>query len=183
MQRREDDRTTVEAFDIGSERAFAELYARWSPLVYSIAVGSLGDVAEAEGVTQRVFTEAWNSRRTLASTRDQLSDWLIKITLATIAAARAAQTSPATDPTPASALTSGAATQEPAYLAQRLLFVDEVSQVESLPQQVFRMALYDDLTHVQIAERTGLPPATVRSHIHRVLLALRNRLEVSTNAC
>lgn len=175
-----DDRTTaLEALDAGRELAFAEIYARWSPLVYSIALGSLGDVAEAERVTQHVFTEAWSSRQTFASTRDQLSDRLIEITLATIAVA---PPTPPDTPRPRTATVSPAGATPPADLARRLQLVDAISRVDSVPQQVFRMALYDALTHVQIAERTGLPAATVRRHLHRVLLALRARLEAPTNA-
>ena len=61
--------------------------------------------------------------------------------------------------------------------------MDEVSRLDAVPQQVFRMALHDELTHAQIAERTGLPTATVKSHIRRILLTLRKRLEVQTDAC
>jgi len=183
VTRRGDDRQTViDAFDAGSELALAEIYARWSPLIYSIALGALGNVADAERVTQRVFTGAWTSRHTFDSTRAQLSAWLIGITLNKIAEAETARSNADQPRTQTTTVTQMDDKVEPADLAERLVLVDEVSRMDAVPQQVFRMALYDDLTHAQIAARTGLPPATVKSHIRRILLTLRNRLEVQTDA-
>lgn len=81
----------VEAFQAGDELALAEIYARWSPLVYSLALRSLGNVTDAEEVTQRVFTGAWTSRHTFDPTRARLPAWLIWITRNKIADAHGAR--------------------------------------------------------------------------------------------
>lgn len=183
MTRRGDDRPTViEAFDAGNEQALAEIYARWAPLVYSIALGSLGNVVDAEEVTRRVFTGAWTSRQTFDPTQARLSAWLIEITLNKIAEAQAVPRKAAQPRTQMTTVTQMEDEIEPADLAERLVLVDEVSRLDAIPQQVLRMALYDDLTHTQIAERTGLPTATVKSHICRSLLTLRQRMGVQTDA-
>lgn len=179
VTRRDVGPTVIEAFAAGDELALADIYARWSPLVYSVALGSLGDVADAERVTQRVFTSAWLSRQAFDPSRAQLSAWLIGITVHKIAEVQPGRRR-AAQMTTVSRLGEQAG---PGDLARRLVLVDEVSHLEAEPQQVFRMALYDDLTHAQIAERTGLPAATVKRHIRRILLTLRTSLEVQTNAC
>lgn len=174
--------SVLEAFRAGDELALAEIYTRWSPLVYSIALYSLGSVTEAEVVTQRVFTEAWTSRHTFDdTTQARLSAWLIEITRRTIAEIPSAQSNQNEPRTGMTSVTTKDET-EPTDLAERLVLADEVSRLDAVPQQVLRMALHDDLTHAQIAESMGLPSGTVTTHIRRSLLKLRTRLEVQTDA-
>lgn len=181
-QRDGDRPTVIEAFRAGDEAALAEIYDRWSPLVYSIALRALGTVPEAETVTEQVFTGAWTSRPTFDPARLRVSTWLIGLTRQEIAAnsARAERTHPPTQPSP---VTETDGRTGPVDVATRLVLADAVSHLDAVPRQVLRLALFDDLTHLQIAERLGLSSGTVRSHLRRSLERLRNRLEVQTGAC
>lgn len=181
-ERGDDLSGVVEAFVAGDEGALADMYARWSSLVYSVALRSLGNVTDAEEVTQRVFTGAWTSRHTFDPTKAQLPAWLIGITRNKVADAHAARSKQARLRTQMITVTQTADKIEPPDVAERLILADEMSRLAAVPQQVLRMAFYDDLTHAQIAERTGLPPGTVKSHIRRSLLKLRARLEVYADA-
>ena len=65
----------------------------------------------------------------------------------------------------------------PVDVAQQLAIAEEISRLDAVPQQVLRLAFFEDLTHAQIAARTGMPLGTVKSHLRRSLLHLRDRLE------
>ena len=182
VQREGDLHAVVDAFRAGEERALTQIYDRWSPLVYSLALHSLDDVADAEEVTQRAFTAAWSSRLTFDPTRTSLGAWLIGITRSKIADAHDDRSRQARRQTQVIRQTRPQTDLEPTDLADRLAVADEMSRLDAVPKQVLRLALDDQLTHSQIAERTGLPVAAVRSHIRRSLLQLRERLEVQTHA-
>lgn len=178
----DDAPTVVDAFVAGDEAALAEIYTRWSPLVYSVALRSLGNVPDAEEVTQQVFARAWASRKVLGHTRTKLPAWLIDITRNELARDHAASREPARMRTQGTTLTRGCDEIEPADLADRLVVADEISRLADIPQQVIRLALSEGLTRAQIAERLALPVSSVQSHLGGSLLTLRARLAVLHDA-
>ncbi len=172
----------VEAFVAGDESALSRIYARWSPLIYSVALRSLGEVTEAEDVTQKVFVAAWTSRHNYQPDRASLAAWLMGIARYKIFDAHNSRTKENKIRNELAASPQVRLTTEPLDVAERLILDDEIARLDTIPQQVLRLAFYEDLTHAQIAERMKLPPGTVKSHIRRSLIKLKNRLEVRTDA-
>ena len=167
-------------FAAGDESALAEIYGQWSSLVYSLALRSLGNATDAEDVTQKVFVSAWRGRHRFDPERATVSAWLVGITRHTIADTHEARTRERKLAEQAAAFAPDeSAPSAEVDLADRLLIADEIARLDPIPRTVVHLAFYDDLTHVQIAERLDLPVGTVKSHIRRSLSKLRGRLEVS----
>lgn len=178
----EDERTVLVAgFVAGDEAALADIYRRYSSLVYSVALRSLGDVTEAEDVTQKVFVAAWTGRHTYKPERASLPAWLMGIARNKIVDTHERRSRDKRIQNQVAANTLPAKL-EPIDVAERLIVADELARLEKVPQQVLRLAFFEDLTHAQIAERLKLPPGTVKSHIRRSLLKIRSRMEVLPDA-
>jgi RNA polymerase sigma factor (sigma-70 family) len=176
------EQALVSTFVAGDERALAEVYTRWSPLVYTLALRALGDVGEAEDVTQRVFVSAWQGRHNFDPGRSRLPAWLVGITRNKISDAHTARSRQLGVEEQLKATANDVGTEEPDELANRLLVAEELSRLDSVPREILRLAFFDDLTHAQIAERLRMPLGTVKSHIRRSLERLRTRLEVNIDA-
>ncbi len=176
----DEDMVLSRAFAAGDEKALAQVYARWASLVYTLAIRSLGDVGDAEDVTQKAFVAAWTSRASFDPSRSPLGAWLVGITKNKIADTHEARARIRRLQQELAA-TSNPHEQvaDDIDLADTLVVADEIARLEPDAQHVVRLAFYDDLTHYQIADRLELPLGTVKSHIRRSLQKMRTRLEAT----
>lgn len=173
------ERDLCERFRAGDERALENLYLRWSPVIFTMALRLLGDRGDAEDVTQKVFVSAWTSRRAYDPEKGRMSTWLVTITRRRIADTLEARTRVRALQQQLQRLAGPEQLSTPEIdLGDRLLLADEIDRLEPDARVVVRLAFYDDLTHDQIAQRLQMPLGTVKSHIRRSLIRLRSRLEV-----
>lgn len=161
------------------ENAFAAVYRRWGSLVHTMATRSLGDTYEADDVTQQVFLGAWRGRDGFRPERGPLGAWLVGITRRKIVDALAARTKRLTlaDSVAQDACARHHHEVAPDDVLDRVLLVDALSRLPRPQREVLCMAFYEDLTQAEIAERTGLPLGTVKSHARRGLLRLRQGID------
>ena len=176
-----DDREVGRRFAAGDEQALALAYQRWAGQIHGMAVRAFGPGPDAEDVTQQTFISAWTGRARYRPDQGPLPAWLVGVCRHKIAdtwarrerqrrEAAAAVTELQTGPPP---VTAGVDTT----VADRMLVLDELDLLDQPQRGIIELAFFADLTHAQIADRTGIPLGTVKSHIRRTLERLRRRLE------
>lgn len=171
-----DDVAVGEGLRDGDEACLTEAYRRWSRLVFTIALRSLGNTADAEDVTQQVYVSAWRGRHTYRPDSGPPSAWLVGITRRRIAdrwSARRREDGPQVAGHPE---TPGGTIADPAAVATQVVLAEELQRLGEPRGTILRLAFYEQFTHTEIAQRLDLPLGTVKSHISRGLVVLRDRL-------
>ncbi len=167
-----------EAFCAGDPGALKAAYDVHGALVYTLCRRSLGAELAAD-VTQEVFLAAWASHHRFDPDRGPLAAWLVTIAKNKVIdthRARARRPSEAMwddQQTPARLTTKEADVDN---LADRLLLATALGELPERSRQMIELAFYEDLTHGEIAGRTGVPLGTVKSDIRRALERLRRGL-------
>ena len=178
-----DDQEVGRRFAAGDEQALALAYERWAGQVHGMAVRAFGAGPDAEDVTQQTFVSAWTGRAGYHPEKGPLPAWLVGVARHKIADTWARrdrqrrETEAAVSDMqagPSARVTAGVDTE----IADRMLVLDELDLLGQPQRGIIELAFFEDLTHAQIAARTGLPLGTVKSHIRRTLERLRARLEV-----
>lgn len=166
----------ISAIRSGDENAMAQLYDRYSPIVYSVALRVLGDTAAAEDILQEVFMQLWRNPGLFDSTRGNLGAWLAVITRnRSIDALRKRR--------PESDIADVLVSVEPdlAGEAERARAMEKVrSALGKMPpvqRTALEMAYFEGLTHTEIASKTGEPLGTIKTRIRAGLQTLRKAFE------
>lgn len=150
----------------------AQLYERYSPIVYSVALRVLGDTGAAEDILQEVFMQLWRSPDLFDANRGSLPGWLAVITR-NRAIDFLRKRRPETD------ITDVIVSIEPDLfrVAEWSRTLGKIrSALGSMPprqRSALEMAFFEGLTHSEIAEKTGEPLGTVKTRIRAGLLTLR----------
>jgi len=167
----------------GDEMAFAQLYDRFAPGLYSLVLRVLHDEAEAEDVLQESFAHVWRRAGTYDPARSSAFTWSVMIFRnRAIDRLRLRQRRART--------LDGAATEAlrfpqqddrsaavPAMREQQTLVRSALTQIPGDQREAVELAFFGGLTHEEIAERLATPLGTIKARIRRGLLKLRECLK------
>ncbi len=164
------------------QRAVAELYDRFAPLVYRMALRTMITRAEAEDAVQEVFIRLWRTASRFDPSRAGLVTWVMLITrrqlvdrirrLRCIRRAELKSIDRAATPFATASHSSGVAESD--ERSRRLEFVRErIDALPPLQRTVVTRAFKGGQTLRQIGENLDTPLGTVKTAMHRALISLR----------
>ncbi len=155
----------------GDRAAFGRLYDRYARMVHGIALAHLHP-QDADDVVQEAFARALDRLHTLRDVQ-AFGAWLRSIARRLIVDFRRRTR----DSHESSREPVASGDQHDAFEAQRAL--DAIRALPDAYRETVMLRLVEGMTGPEIADRTGLTPASVRVNLHRGMKLLRARLEVA----
>ena len=161
----------------GDPAAVPDCISRYGGLVWSLARRFLGNPTDAEDAVQDVFIELWKNASRFDPSRSSEPTYITMIARRRLIdrkrrAARAPTTHALAEDAP-----------ELLFDNNRIEIEDEAARAAAAlaelredERRVINMAVYQGLTHEEIASATGFPLGTVKTHIRRGLLRIRELL-------
>lgn len=170
------DIALVSAMRTGSEDALAQLYDRYSPVVYSVALRVLADAGRAEDVLQEVFMQLWRNPGVFDSSRGNLGAWLAVITRnRAIDMLRKRRPETDIDDVVVSVERDLAGETDRSRVMEKVRGL--LGTMPSSQRSALEMAYFEGLSHSEISAKTGEPLGTIKTRIRTGLLALRKAFE------
>jgi RNA polymerase sigma-70 factor (ECF subfamily) len=153
----------------GDDLAFTSLYERYARFIHGVLLARAA-ASDVDDLVQDVFLTAWKN---LAKLRDPAAfgGWLSMI--ARNRATDAHRHSISTVELPADLQAAGSAGAQ----AEALAVLDVIRSLPAAYRETLVLRLVEGMTGPEIAERTGLTPASVRVNLHRGMKLLRETLD------
>lgn len=158
----------------GEAAAFAEVWHRYGPVVLGMCHRILADHGAAEDAAQDAFARVWKGAASFDPARGVPAAWITRIARNSALNARRARNPEASatiEPVEESATDA---------LADRFWLRALLRRLNNEEQIAIELAYFHDLSHVQIAERIGVPLGTVKARIRRGMIRLAELAEAET---
>jgi RNA polymerase sigma-70 factor, ECF subfamily len=170
------DLATVTALKSGNQSAMAELYDRYSSVVYAVALRVLGDTGAAEDVLQEVFLQLWRNPGAFDAARGSLGAWLAVITRnRAIDALRKRRPESAIEDVIVSVAPDLAGEADRSRAAAKVR--DVLGSMPSPQRIALEMSYFEGMSHHEISSKTGEPLGTIKTRIRSGLIALRKAFQ------
>ena len=167
----------------GDAAALADLYDSTVAKVHAIVKAIVRNPADAEEVTCDVYTQAWQTAGHFDPARGSVMTWLMCIARSRALDClrrRRGRTRLFDERSASEDVQDTAVYVSPERLLNLFQSRSAIRMaLEQLPAERRRLvglAFFDDLSHSEIAELTGLPLGTIKSHLRRAIHSLRGLL-------
>jgi RNA polymerase sigma-70 factor (ECF subfamily) len=161
------------------ERAVEALYARYSGSIYSLAYQVTGAERFAQDVVQEVFVALWRDAARFDPSRGAVAPWLFSLARhkAIDLVRREANVRKRTADVDLELHEADDDVDHETWLRIRRERVHEaLEELTPAQREALNLAFFAGLTHVEVAERLGIPLGTAKTRIRSALLRLRDVL-------
>ena len=173
----------VAAVTAGDRAALAELYDSTVAKVHALVKAIIRNPADAEEVTCDVYTQAWQTAAHFDPARGSVMAWLMSIARSRaidwLRRQRGSSRVFADDP-PLEDVPDCAEYVSPERILSlfqcRSVVRTALEQLTPVRRRLVGLAFFEDLSHSEIAELTGLPLGTIKSHMRRAIHTLHGLL-------
>ena len=186
----ERDEALFRALQSGDGQALAELYDRYSSVVYAFALRTCSNQECAEEVTQDTFVRLWTTTSVFDPMRSQFQTWLLTITRRLCqdqlrkkrrferTAARHSEERIGVDTPPGLAGHGADVTAVTAEVSWfRLEVLSSLQGLTKEEQSVIELAYFHGFTLREVAEQLQRPLGTVKTRLNHALTVLRQDLQ------
>lgn len=175
-----EDRALLAQVQRGDEQALAELYDRYSPLLYSVALRILRRPADAEDAVQDAWLQVWRLAASYDPARGALAAWLLTVVRTRALDRLRGLTTRGRAEARVEPEGHVAPIEDPAKRAGERQMGGRVrealAQLSDSQRQVLEIAYFEGLPQSEIAARVGAPLGTVKSWTRQGLQKLRELL-------
>ncbi|MFT3880659.1 MAG: sigma-70 family RNA polymerase sigma factor [Gemmatales bacterium] len=166
----------------GEADSLASLYDRYAPRAYGLIFQFLQNQTDAEDVVQETFLQVWQQAGRFDSSKGKPAVWILMIARSrALDRLRKKQSKlviqqdiipekPSPDPSADTAVQLSESKQ---------LICSMLCQLTQEQQEPIRLAFYQGLTHIEIAQKLQLPLGTVKTRIRTGMQSLRTTLTAS----
>jgi RNA polymerase sigma-70 factor (ECF subfamily) len=178
-QRRSEDARLLARVVARDEAAVEALYARYSGPLYSLAYQVTGAERFAQDVVQETFIALWRDAARFDPAKGAVSPWLFSLARhkAIDLVRREQNVRKRTADVDLELREADDDVDNEAWLGIRRERVRAAIEVLTpIQREALGLAFFDGLTHVEVAERLGIPLGTAKTRIRSALLRLRDIL-------
>jgi RNA polymerase sigma-70 factor (ECF subfamily) len=161
----------VAAGEPGAVRAFL---AQYGGLVWSIA--RRFEPTDAEDAVQEIFLDLWKSAASYDARLGSEATFVATITRRRLIDRRRSRARRPTSDAPIEDIELASQAASPEVSAEAAQAATALGQLRVEQRQVLVLATAHGMSHGEIAAHTGMPLGTVKAHVRRGLISIRNAL-------
>lgn len=160
----------------GDDRALAELYDAYTPLLYAVTLRILRSASDAEDALQDAWLQVWKRAGSYDAGRGTVAAWLVTVARTraldryrSVASRRRAESG--ADPEPVTPPADPSASAAAGEIGARVR--ESLARLQPQQRRVLEIAYFEGLSQSEIAARLEAPLGTVKSWMRQGLLKLR----------